>query len=343
MSNKPQKNLKILILRFSSIGDIVLTTPVVRTIKTQLKGVQLHYCTKKSYTSILSSNPYIDKIHTLDGSLNDLITELKQEQFDFIVDLHHNLRTLIIKSRLGISSKSFNKLNREKWLFVNLKVNKMPNVHIVDRYMETVKPLGVEMDTFGLDYFIPDKDEVENSWLPETHQNSYVAFAIGGQFATKKLPVKRIIEVCDRINKPVILLGGKEDVEVGEQIASFFEKREGNKPYEEGLKELGKKTIVFNACGKFNLNQSASVLKNARAVFTHDTGLMHIAAAFQKKIYSIWGNTTPYFGMYPYRTEFVVYENNKLKCRPCSKIGYKKCPKGHFKCMNDIVFDFWIP
>ncbi|MBT30736.1 MAG: glycosyl transferase [Thalassobius sp.] len=343
MSNKPQKNLKILILRFSSIGDIVLTTPVVRTIKTQLEGVQLHYCTKKSYKGILESNPYIDKIHTLDGSLNDLITELKQEQFDFVVDLHHNLRTLIIKSRLGISSKAFNKLNKEKWLFVNLKVNKMPNVHIVDRYMETVKPLGVEMDNFGLDYFIPDKDEVENSWLPETHQKTYVAFAIGGQFATKKLPVKRIIEVCDRINKPVILLGGKEDIAEGEQIASFFEKREDNQPYEEGLRDLGKKTIVFNACGKFNLNQSASILKNARAVFTHDTGLMHIAAAFQKKIYSIWGNTTPYFGMYPYRTEFVVYENNKLKCRPCSKIGYKKCPKGHFKCMNDIVFDFWIP
>ena len=343
MNSKSHGSLKILILRFSSIGDIVLTTPVIRTIKTQLKDVELHYCTKKGYKGILEANPYIDKIHTLEGSLNALIALLKKEKYDYIVDLHHNLRTLIIKSRLGITSKSFNKLNREKWLYVNLKINKLPNIHIVDRYMETVKPLGVEMDALGLDYFIPDKDEVENNWLPETHQNGYIAFAIGGQFATKKLPVKRIIEVCDRINKPVILLGGKEDVAVGDEIAAFFEKKAENIQYEKGLEELNKKAIIFNACGKFSLNQSASIIKNARVVFSHDTGLMHIAAAFKKKVYSIWGNTSPHFGMYPYRTEFVIYENNKIKCRPCSKIGYKKCPKGHFKCMNDIIFDFWIP
>ncbi len=338
-----KKSLKILILRFSSIGDIVLTTPVVRNLKAQIENVEIHYATKKAYKSILEANPYISKIHTLDDSLNELVKSLKAEKFDHIIDLHHNLRTLIIKTRLGINANSFNKLNKEKWLYVNFKLNQMPNKHIVDRYMETVKPLGVEMDGFGLDYFIPDKDEVENDWLPETHRGSYVAFAIGGQFATKKLPVKRMIEVCDRINKPVILLGGKEDFDTGEEIAAFFEKKAVNQHYEQGLEDLGKRTVIFNACGKFNLNQSASIIKNARVVFSHDTGLMHIAAAFQKKVYSIWGNTSPHFGMYPYRTEFVIYENNKIKCRPCSKIGFKKCPKGHFKCMNDIVFDFWIP
>lgn len=338
-----QTSLKILILRFSSIGDIVLTTPVIRNLKAQLKDVEIHYATKESYKSILEANPYINKIHTLGDSLNELVRALREENYDYIIDLHHNLRTLIIKTRLGIKSHSFDKLNRQKWLYVNFKVNKLPNRHIVDRYMDTIKPLGVEMDGFGLDYFIPDKDEVENDWLPATHRKSYIAFAIGGQFTTKKLPVKRMIEVCDRINKPVILLGGKEDVEVGEEIANFFTKKLENESFEKGLDELGKRTVIFNACGKFNLNQSASIIKNAKVVFSHDTGLMHIAAAFQKKIYSIWGNTSPHFGMYPYRTEFVIYENNKLKCRPCSKIGFKKCPKGHFKCMNDIVFDFWVP
>jgi len=338
-----QSPLKILILRFSSIGDIVLTTPVIRNLKAQLKEVEIHYATKESYKSILEANPYIDKIHTLGNSLNELVRALREENYDYIIDLHHNLRTLIIKTRLGIKSHSFDKLNRQKWLYVNFKINQLPNRHIVDRYMDTIKPLGVEMDGFGLDYFIPDKDEVENEWLPETHRKSYVAFAIGGQFTTKKLPVKRMIEVCDRINKPVILLGGKEDAEVGEEIAKFFEKKLENESFEKGLDELGKRTIIFNACGKFNINQSASIIKNAKVVFSHDTGLMHIAAAFQKRIYSIWGNTSPHFGMYPYRTEFVIYENNKLKCRPCSKIGFKKCPKGHFKCMNDIVFDFWVP
>lgn len=89
------------------------------------------------------------------------------------------------------------------------------------------------------------------------------------------------------------------------------------------------------------LNESAALLKQASVVITHDTGMMHIAAAFQKKIISIWGNTVPDFGMYPYlnneyRNSFKIIENNDLSCRPCSKIGFDKCPTGHFKCMNDL-------
>lgn len=334
---------KILILRFSSIGDIVLTTPVPRTLKTQLQA-EVHYCVKKQYQSILAANPYIDKLHLLDGNLSELIKELKAERFDYVIDLHHNLRTLIIKKRLGVKSYSFSKLNVEKWLMTNLKINKLPNVHIVDRYMEAVAPLGVKMDSLGLDYFIPEKDEVELQWLPETHQKEYVVYAIGAQFNTKKLPLDRMIELCDRINKPIILLGGKNDRKTGEEIVKFFERTEASAPLEYQLQEeLNKKAIIFNACGQFNLNQSASIVKNAQYVFTHDTGLMHIAAAFKKTIFSIWGNTIPMFGMYPYRTKFTILENNKLSCRPCSKIGYQQCPKGHFKCMREIVFDFYLP
>jgi ADP-heptose:LPS heptosyltransferase len=336
--------MKVLIIRFSSIGDIVLTTPVVRAIKTQLQDVELHYATKPGYRSILEENPYVDKLHLLDQKLGDLIKELKKEKFDYIVDLHNNLRTKIIKASLGVRSSSLDKINSAKWLMVNFKVNKLPNLHIVDRYMETIKPLGVKMDELGLDYFIPEKDEVELDWLPETHRREYVAFAIGGQHETKKLPFNRMIELCDRINKPVVLLGGKEDEEIGERIEAFFNKSPVDEETETKLqKGLNKKTIVFNGCGKFNLNQSASLVKQSRAVFTHDTGLMHIAAAFKKHVYSIWGNTIPAFGMYPYRTKFTIFENSKIGCRPCSKIGYKKCPKGHFKCMNDIVFDFYLP
>jgi ADP-heptose:LPS heptosyltransferase len=334
--------LKILIIRFSSIGDIVLTSPVPRNIKKTLSDAEVHFCTKKQFAGIVENNPYIDKVKILEGDLKELIKDLKKEKYDFIVDLHNNLRTRIIKARLGVKSSTFNKLNFEKWLLVNLKVNKMPNIHIVDRYMNTVKELGVTNDEQGLDYFIPDKDEIELEWLPESFRQGYVAFVIGAAHATKRLPVEKMIELCDRINKPIVLLGGKEDAENGEKITKFFERIKENITYEEGLLELNKKSEVYNACGKFNLNQSASLVKNAKVVFSHDTGLMHIAAAFKKEIISIWGNTTPFFGMYPYKTKFTVLENNKLSCRPCSKIGYKKCPKGHFRCMNDIVFDFYV-
>ena len=316
---------KFLILRFSSIGDIVLTTPVVRCLKQQVPGAEVHYATKRSFATLLENNPYIDGWHYLDDSLTTLVAQLRAEQFDYIIDLHNNLRTRLIRIQLGVKTYAFEKLNWQKWLLVTLKINTLPSVHIVDRYLATVQLMGVKNDEKGLDYFIPYKDQVEPNWLPPTHQTGYVAYAIGGQHATKKLPVSRMIELCRKINYPVVLLGGKEDQAAGGAIETAL----GNE-------------LIYNACGQYNLNQSASLLQGARVVFSHDTGLMHMAAALKKKVYSIWGNTTPAFGMYPYKTASVTLENNALDCRPCSKIGYAKCPRGHFRCMNDLSFDFEI-
>jgi len=320
--------MKILIIRFSSIGDIVLTTPVPRCIKTQVKNAEVHFVTKLQYKTILENNPHIDKLFLLKEDLNELISELKKENYDVVIDLHNNLRTRIIKWKLGVKSFSFNKLNIEKWLMVNLKINKLPDVHIVDRYLETTKSLGVKNDLLGLDYFISEKDEVPWSSFPETHRNGFIAYAIGAQHETKKLPLEKMIELCKKINQPIVLLGGKEDVDNAEKIQAAFEKENSQH--------------IFNACGKFNLNQSAAILRKSKLVFSHDTGLMHIAAALKKEVYSIWGNTIPAFGMYPYQTKFHVLENKNLNCRPCSKIGFHKCPKGHFKCMNEMVFDFQL-
>ena len=320
--------MKILIIRFSSIGDIVLTTPVPRCLKTQLDNAEIHYATKAQYQSILESNPYVDKVFLLKDDLNELITQLKKENYDVVLDLHNNLRTRILKWKLGVRSFSFNKLNIEKWLMVNFKINQLPDVHIVDRYLETAKSLGVKNDALGLDYFIPEKDEVPWDWFPETHRNGYVAYAIGAQHETKKLPVNRMIELCKKINGPIVLLGGKEDFENAEKVSMAL--------------DHGSSTIIFNACGKFNLNQSADIVRKSDVIFSHDTGLMHIAAALKKEVYSIWGNTIPAFGMYPYRTKYHSLENKNLDCRPCSKIGFQKCPKGHFKCMNEIEFAFQL-
>ncbi|MFC5407896.1 glycosyltransferase family 9 protein [Larkinella bovis] len=314
---------KFLLIRFSSIGDIVLTTPVMRCLKQQVPGAEVHFCTKRGFQTLVESNPYIDKGIYLDGNLNDLIRQLRTERYDYIIDLHNNLRTTLIKLRLGVPSRSFDKLNWEKWLYVRFKLPSMPDLHIVDRYLKTVEPFGVVNDGKGLDYVIPYKDMVETEWLPPTHRRRFVAYAIGGQHNTKKLPVARMVELCRKINFPVVLLGGKEDTAAGEEIR----------------RALGDH-LIYNACGKYNLNQSASLLQQSALVFSHDTGLMHIAAALKKKVYSIWGSTTPQLGMYPYKTQFIALENKPLRCRPCSKIGYDRCPLGHFKCMNELPFDF---
>lgn len=314
---------KILIVRFSSIGDIVLTTPVVRCLKLQT-GAEIHFLTKRSYQSVIQSNPYIDKVWTIEKSVSEIGEALKNENFDLIVDLHKNLRTLHLRWILKVKTLAFDKLNFQKWLMVNFKINRLPKKHIVDRNLETVKSLGIKNDGKGLDYFIPEKDKVDLATFGEqfkTRNDKLVfAFAIGAAHATKRLPTEKIIEICKKTNKTVILLGGKEDAKNGEKIAQ----QSGNH--------------VVNLCGKLNLNQSASVLQQADKVISHDTGLMHIAAAFQKEIISVWGNTIPEFGMYPYVDEmkFKILEVKGLSCRPCSKIGHEKCPKGHFDCMNKI-------
>jgi heptosyltransferase-2 len=312
--------MKFLIIRFSSIGDIVLTTPVVRCLKQQLPLAEIHYLTKKSYRNIIDNNPYVDKVHELNDDWDAMIAELKKERFDYIIDLHHNLRTLRIKRALKkVPSFSFDKLNVEKWLLTALKINKLPNVHIVDRYLATLQVFGVVNDGKGLDYFIPAKDEVPVDHLPMSHHAGYIAIVIGAALETKKLPAEKLKELCNSVKHPIILLGGAEDRNDGDEISSIDEVK------------------IYNACGKFNLNESADLIKKAKLVVTHDTGLMHIAAAFKKPVISIWGNTVPAFGMSAYYGNAKVTDNRfevaELSCRPCSKIGYHKCPKGHFKCM----------
>ena len=336
------KKQKILIIRLSSIGDIAWTSPVIRSVKTQLKDVELHFCTKERFKSLVEANPYIDKLHLLGESLGKLIDELKEEHFDHIVDLHKNIRTFIIKSRLRRPSTSYEKLWIQRLLYTKFQINFMPNVHVVDRYMDTVKVLGVKNDDKGLDYFIPKNDEVDIRQLPEKYHQGYVVYVIGGTGFTKMLPFNKMVELCDKINRPIILVGGPEDKEAGDRLQNFFKQTAESAPYEQGLKQLNKKTVIYNACGQYNLSQSASLVKQADYVFGHDTGLTHIAAAFKKTIYSIWGGTVPN-NFYPYGTRFYLLENTKLSCRPCSKSGRKSCPKSHFKCMKENPLDFYLP
>ncbi len=309
--------MKLFIIRFSSIGDIVLTTPVIRCLKKKYPEAEIDFLTKKNFAGIVEANPYINKVYTLANDLNETIEIIKNEDYDYIIDLHNNLRTLKMKQALkSVPFHSFNKLNIEKWVYTNFKINLMPVKHIVDRYMETVKDLDVVNDNLGLDFFIPEKDVVKDSDIPFSHSHGYIAIAIGAAHFTKKLPVEKLKELCAKIDYPIILLGGNEDFYNGLGISRI-----------DSVK-------IYNACGKFSLNESADLLRRSKLVISHDTGLMHIAAAFKKNILSVWGNTVPSFGMYPYQTSYELFQVNKLWCRPCSKIGYDKCPLGHFKCMN---------
>lgn len=310
---------KILVIRFSSIGDIVLTTPVVRCLKQQL-GVEIHYLTKRQYLPLLEDNPYIDKVFSIQKSALEVLPELRKEGYSYVIDLHKNLRTWQVRVGLLFSAKwlSFNKLNFKKWLLTVFKINRLPEVHIVDRYMEAVAGLGVKNDGRGLDFFLLN---VPPSRLINQLPPKYIAFAIGAQYQTKRLPSAKIVDVCKLIESPIVLIGGNAEELEGQQIAQAAGRH------------------VANLCGQLSLKESAAVLKSAALVITHDTGMMHIAAAFQKRILSVWGNTVPALGMYPYYGAAKEGKNSNfevaLRCRPCSKIGHQRCPKGHFKCMME--------
>ncbi len=207
----------------------------------------------------------------------------------------------------------------------------MPGIHITQRSLATVKSFGVKDDGLGLDYFIPGNDRVHESDLPTSHLAGYIAIVIGASYKTKKLPVHKLKELCNKITFPVILIGGKEDKKEGEMVSQI-----------DPIK-------IYNACGKFNLNESADLVRRSKLVISHDTGLQYIACAFKKPLLAIWGSTSPKLDVEPFYGDLFVenyngkiYENilvPGLWCQPCSKFGRKRCPLGHFNCMEKQDID----
>ena len=329
--------MKVLIIRFSSIGDIVLTTPVVRCVKQQT-GAEVHFLTKRRFVATLAANPYVDRLWTIDKSISEIAPALLDEGFDHVLDLHRNLRTTELRLRLTAYSArhlyfdyarqprprprwhAFAKLNAEKYLLVNFGLDRLPDTHIVDRYLATARDLGVTNDGAGLDYFIPPGEAIDP--VREQLPANFIAFVIGAAHPTKCLTESQMTALCAALPHPVYLVGGPAENAQGERVAAGFEH-------------------VVNTCGRYSLGGSADLIRRATVVVTHDTGMMHIAAAFRKPIISIWGNTVPEFGMYPYLPGNEDIEKTRrqevrgLSCRPCSKIGHRKCPKGHFRCIRD--------
>ena len=318
---------KILIIRFSSIGDIVLASPVFRCVKKQLPDVEVHFLTKLSYKIVTAANPYIDKFFYYDDNMDELIVKLKAESYDHVIDLHNNIRSNKIKRSLGSDTYTIDKLTFKKFLLTQLNIDVMPDRHITQRSLDTVLPLGVKDDGGGLDYFIVPQYEVKPDDIPTGHLAGYIVIVIGATYFTKRFPVAKIIELCSKINHPIILLGGKEDVENGKIIAA-------------------KETIkIYNACGKFNISESADIVKKAKLVISNDTGMQYIACALKRPVIALWGGTSPALDVEPYygsnflnNQQTPVYENVvlNLTCQPCSKYGLNKCPLDHFNCMEKI-------
>lgn len=302
----------------------MLTSPVVRSLSRSPQIREVHFLSKKSFQDLLLPNPYLTQVHSLQSPFKNTIQELRAENFDHIIDLHNNLRSWRISRALGCPSSRVDKYNWSKYQMTRFQIRDIEVPHIVDRYGATLGRLGIELDAEGLDFFIPK--EAEESAILELQQSAIggqlgksLAVVLGASYRTKRWITSNFIDLLNALKRPALLLGGPDM----EQEAVDLEK--------------GLTIPFFNAVGKYGIWESAAMMKQCESVLAHDTGFMHIAAAFGMKIYSIWGNTVPEFGMTPYKTAYEILEVSDLSCRPCSKLGFDTCPKRHFRCMEDLT------
>lgn len=274
---------------------------------------------------VLENNPYICRIIGFNGNLTEISLRLRKENYDLIIDLHKNLRSIFLRIMLTKPSVSFKKLNFRKWLMVRFKIKCLPQKHLVERYFEALKKFGVNNDFQGCDFYLDESSiEKADQILAEAKLTEFYTIVLSGTYYTKRLPNEKILQIIELLEFPVVLLGGRDECKIASEI----------------IAETGKQ--VLNLCGKTDIKLSAAIIYRSKAILTGDTGMMHIATALDKKTITVWGNTIPEFGMFPYRggehpwaLRQHIFEVKGLKCRPCSKLGKNACPRKHFRCMND--------
>ncbi len=310
---------KILVIRLSSIGDIILTTPLLRRLHDAYPRSIIDYCTKPPFVSLLSSNPRLATIYSPG--------QLPTEAYDLVIDLQNNARSRAMVSSLNVVHQvRYHKENWKKWLMVQFKINLYSSTRsVVDRYQESLKEFGVQDDDQGCELY---PSSSEKAFAEPFFRGGIPSLALcfGANHFTKRYPPQRFAGLLSLLldKKPlqVFLLGGTEDAAQASEILNTL--------------PVAYRPQVANLAGSCTLMQTAALLERCDAVLCNDTGLMHMASAFGKKIFVLFGSSSSVFGFLPYHSPFELFEAEGLRCRPCSHIGRDCCPKGHFRCMNDL-------
>lgn len=289
-------------------------TPAVRCLKLQ-KDAEIHFLTKDHFTSILSANPYIDQVIPFHKSNTALIRNLKTEQYDFVVDLHNNIRSSRIRRKLKKPFSKLHKLSIHKEVLIHTGISNLPNSHVAHRALEALRNFGVEDDEKGMDFFI----HKETKFLLNENHSPFIALALGTTHFTKNIPEKTLDFIVEHAPYQVVLLGGPKEKDLGVSLENKWNQK------------------CVNMAGQSTIQESALLISKSAYFIGGDTGMLHIACALKIPTLSIWGATIPEFGVYPYygsqKIPHFIHEVG-LKCRPCSKHGSSKCPKKHFNCMH---------
>ena len=324
---------KILIIRLSSIGDIVLTTPVIRILKQKFPGSRIDFVIKKQFAELLVHHPGIHHLYVFDkcNKLNRLKTikqQIRAEKYDLVIDLHKNFRsyylTFLSRAKQIVRYK---KGVLRRFLFVKFKLNLYREIiPIYRRYLACLKPLQIFYDDRGLELFLHNGLKLK---IIERYKSFFeapgtviIGIVPGAKHATKRWQAEGFLstihDLTEKRQAKIIIFGGKADQDI---IPSF---------------EIENNQHVLDTTGKLSIAETAALMSHCDVVMTNDSGLMHIASALKKKVVAIFGSTTEEFGFFPYATEHIVIQQHGLSCRPCSHVGRKNCPRGHFRCMKEI-------
>jgi lipopolysaccharide heptosyltransferase II len=328
---------KTLIIRFSSVGDIVLSTSLVRTLRRRFPQSTMDYLIRSDYAELLRGNPYLSTVLEFPGAgtwrdLQHFRRLIRESGYDLIIDLHGSLRSRALCSGLPNVVRLCKRVV-ERFFLIHLQWDLYrlgrgaPDV--VQRYLETVRPWGVVDDGQGLDLF-PDAaafaqlGKLFSDPLPET----LIGICPSARHQTKIWPAEFFAEagaeLARKFQSPLVLFGSAPESPRCEEILRMIHAREPS-------------ATVLDASGKLSFLGTAAAMDHCAVILTNDSGLMHIAAARKRKIIAIFGSTVRQFGFFPPPELSILLEQHGLSCRPCTHIGRRECPKGHFRCMREIA------
>lgn len=313
--------MRIGIVRFSSLGDIVLTSPALRALHQAFPDASLEFITTRPYRELAEALPHVTKVHTLHRWGHDFFGDaeaLKARAFDRLADLQGSPRSRKLRKILQVPDTLIftpPRIRRLIYILGRVKIGEFPPVPV--RYIQALRSWGVEADDSGLEVSIPDEllQQITEKW--PVLQDQPIIIVPGAKHPTKQWPGDYWIDLIQRRKNDNIILVGKPD-----PITDYI------------AEQTAENSNIVNLVGKTTILELAAVMHYARCVVTVDTGPMHLAAAAGVPVAAIFGSTDETLGFYPYHHRDLVVLEHHLACRPCHPHGWKRCPLGHHRCMR---------
>jgi len=318
----------ILLVRFSAIGDILLTTPLLRALRARHPGARITYVTRTAFVPLLAHNPHLTEVIGWERGtpLSALAGRLRKAGFTHQLDLHGSLRSRLLRWRVGGRWTTYPKHRVPRAVLIRTKRSIYRDVRpVAERYFDAAGDLDVQPDGGPAQCFLSASSTRDAERFLEAADiglsRQLIALAPGAAHATKRWPIHHWTELSHRLigmGNDIVVVGGPEDAGLAERLSPAFRGRGSS------------------AAGRFDLAGTAALLRRARALISGDTGVMHLATAVGTPVVALFGPTVERFGFFPYRAKAAVVQKD-LSCRPCSAHGSARCPRKHHRCLQDLM------